>query len=78
MSGNVGGRFYACLMEIRNCPECGDETIGAGLALWPGIDEPVAIVECVGVGTDGIACGWVGVDSELWVEASSAEMVSAA
>ncbi|MEO6826179.1 MAG: hypothetical protein ABI255_11435 [Microbacteriaceae bacterium] len=69
-------------MEIRNCPECGDETISAGLALWPGIDQPVAIVECIGLGADGSAdgsaCGWAGVDSESWVEVSSVEMVSAA
>ncbi|WP_157155968.1 MULTISPECIES: hypothetical protein [unclassified Diaminobutyricimonas] len=45
-------------MEIRTCPECRTETVSAGLAFWPGIDEPVAVAECRD-------CGWAGVDAEL-------------
>ncbi|WP_166872546.1 MULTISPECIES: hypothetical protein [unclassified Salinibacterium] len=60
-------------MEIRNCPDCGEDTINTGLAFWPGIDEPVAIIGC----TDD-ACGWVGVDEELPATVSSVRAHSAA
>jgi hypothetical protein len=59
-------------MEIKFCPECGDEVVYLALAMWPGIDEPVRVAECVSVD-----CGWAGVDEEyeeavLRVSASSA------
>lgn len=50
-------------MEIIFCPECGDETVNTGLALWPGSDEPVAVIACRGEG-----CGWVGVEFEQLIE----------
>ncbi|MET1043106.1 MAG: hypothetical protein ABWX59_03155 [Microbacteriaceae bacterium] len=60
-------------MEIRNCPECGDDTINTGLAFWPGIDEPVAIIGCADE-----TCGWVGVDEELSAPVSRVRTISAA
>jgi len=50
-------------MDIRNCPECGEITINAGLAFWPDADEPVAVIECAST-----RCGWVGVEEDLLVE----------
>jgi len=47
-------------MEIRNCPECHDEVVSAGFALWGEHVEEVEVVECVGDG-----CGWAGIALEL-------------
>jgi hypothetical protein len=60
-------------MDIRYCAECGEETVSAGLAFWPGFDEPVAIVEC---GDPG--CGWAGTEAEYWVSAVEADTATAA
>jgi hypothetical protein len=60
-------------MDIRYCAECGEETVNGGLAFWPGIDEPVAIVEC---GDPG--CGWAGCEAEYWVFEVETEAASAA
>jgi Zn ribbon nucleic-acid-binding protein len=45
-------------MENKTCPECRTDTVSAGLAFWPGLDEPVAVAECRD-------CGWAGVEAEL-------------
>jgi hypothetical protein len=47
-------------MDITTCPECGDETMSGGLALWSGIDGAVEIIRC---GSDG--CDWVTIEAEL-------------
>lgn len=47
-------------MDIRDCPECGDETMSAGLASWPGIDGPVAVTRCA-----SDECDWVAIDESL-------------
>lgn len=47
-------------MEIRNCPECHDEIVSAGFALWEGLAEEVEVFECV-----GHDCGWSGIELEL-------------
>jgi hypothetical protein len=73
IDGVVGGPIYPECMDIRYCAECGEETVDAGLAFWPGIDEPVAIVVC---GDPG--CGWTGTEAEFWVFAVEADEVSAA
>lgn len=46
-------------MEIRNCPECHDDVVPAGLALWEGHSEEVEVFACVDAD-----CGWVGVEFE--------------
>lgn len=50
-------------MEITNCPDCGNEIMNTGLAIWPGSDEPVAIIAC-----QDDDCGWVGVEFEQSIE----------
>jgi len=52
-------------MEIRNCPECHDEIVSAGLALWEGVAESVEVFECA-----GSDCGWVGIEAEYWTRAT--------
>lgn len=47
-------------MDIKNCPECGDDAIDAGLAMWPGVDGPVDIVRCA-----SDECDWVTIDESL-------------
>ncbi|RUQ99101.1 hypothetical protein [Labedella endophytica] len=49
-------------MDIRNCPECGDDTMDAGRAMWPGIDAPVDVVRCA-----SDECDWVAIDESLEV-----------
>ncbi|RUQ85583.1 hypothetical protein [Labedella gwakjiensis] len=49
-------------MDIRNCPECGEDTMSAGLASWPGIDAPVEVTRCA-----SDECDWVTIDDELEV-----------
>ncbi|SEB60220.1 hypothetical protein SAMN04489806_1247 [Paramicrobacterium humi] len=46
-------------MDIMNCPECGEVTVRAGLAYWPGFDEPVMVIEC-----SDESCGWIAIDDE--------------
>lgn len=48
-------------MEIRNCPECHDEVVAAGLALWGAGAEAVEVFECV-----DRDCGWAGIEAEYW------------
>ena len=73
ITGAVGGPIYPELMDIRYCAECGEETVNAGLAHWPGIDEPVVVAECSDPG-----CGWAGTEAEHWVSAARADTASAA
>ncbi|RWZ64584.1 hypothetical protein ELQ92_07475 [Labedella populi] len=47
-------------MDIRNCPECGDDTMNAGLAFWPGIETSVAVTRCA-----NDECDWVVIDEQL-------------
>ena len=49
-------------MDITNCPECGEETMSAGLASWPGVDGPVAVTRCA-----SDECDWVAIDDDLEV-----------
>jgi hypothetical protein len=60
-------------MDIRYCAECGEETVKAGLAFWPGIDELVSTVEC-----GDPECDWAGTEAEYWVFAERADTASAA
>lgn len=60
-------------MDIRYCADCGEETVNVGLAFWPGIDEPVATVEC-----GDPECGWAGTEAEYWVFAVEADAATAA
>ena len=49
-------------MDITNCPDCGDDTMNAGLALWPGLDGLVAVTRCA-----SDECDWVTIDEDLEV-----------
>lgn len=59
-------------MDIRNCPECGDDTMNAGLAFWPGVDGPVDVTRCA-----SDECDWVAIDSELEVRVADTHAVAA-
>lgn len=60
-------------MDIMNCPECGEMTVRAGLAFWPGLDEPVMVIECAEA-----SCSWVGIDDEQLVVVREQHVSSAA
>jgi hypothetical protein len=51
-------------MEIRNCPECHDEVVSAGAALWDDFVDEVEVFECMGAD-----CGWAGIELELTTRA---------
>jgi hypothetical protein len=70
--GDVGGAIYRGDMDIRNCPECGEDTMSAGLARWPGVDGPVDVTRCA-----SDECDWAAVDEDLEVTHSVSHAIAA-
>jgi hypothetical protein len=59
-------------MEINNCPECGDDTMRAGFALWPGVDGPVDVTRCA-----SDECDWAAVDEGIEAVVASRHSLAA-